>query len=420
MRVKFSELTEAFVQTVQTPLVYGGLQGQPGYASPTVAPQSITQPVYPMRPSAQTGTAPQLPSGKVSQSSDASQATSQAAQAAAAESGAKEAPEALATAPAPLPYPQTATQQMPQQSGQFGGTPKPQFVTAPSSPKPPKQEGAKEYKRSEYKYDQRPKSSQEWENLYDRRAAVEAAKKRWLDASFASDRAAKPWAYQGVQEQAIQFKPNSLKSLLNDAWDPKNPFGPMFPSTPKPKPVTPSGPYVPTPGGVKPKNPKVVTPPKPKQPTSLYKGLNTAILGGQTQKEVAQKTDSLTGSVGKAFDMIKDMAKGVGAVAATPPRELMAAATGRLGGLGYTNKGIQDRMDYYRSAIGMANPLSWLAGAMGKATKKSAEREDGVIKTGVLGGITDLASQWATATTDEPAKLMTAALYDPRALSKLQ
>jgi len=217
----------------------------------------------------------------------------------------------------------------------------------------------------------------------------------------------------------MKLPPNSLTTLVKEVYDPKNPFGPLFPQVPQPKPITPVGPYVPTPGGVKPKNPKVVTPKSPKQPASLWKGLNPAILGGKSQKEVTKKTEDLMGSVNKLYGMVSDVAKGAGAFAATPPRERMAALTGRLGGLGYTNKGIQDRMDYYRAAIGMVNPLGWMASALGGMAGQAA-KSGSAVKTGLLGGAASLVDQWATATTDEPAKILTAALYDPRALSKLQ
>jgi hypothetical protein len=214
----------------------------------------------------------------------------------------------------------------------------------------------------------------------------------------------------------MKLPANSLKILVKEVYDPKNPFGPLFPQPPKPTPITPKGPYVPTPGGVKPKNPKVVTPKLAKAPESLWKGFAPAVLGGKNQKEVAKKTENLMGSVGDLYKMTSDIAKGAGAFAATPPRERMASLTGRLGGLGYTNKGIEDRMRYYRAAIGGINPLSWMAGALGGVAGKAT----GAVSGSLLGGVADLAQQWATATTDEPAKILTAALYDPRALSKLQ
>jgi hypothetical protein len=397
MKVKFSELTEAFVQTIQTPLVYGGLQAQPGYTSPTIAPQSITQPIYPVRQSPQAGTAPQVPSGKVSQSQDAAQVTSQAAKAAETET----APEPQqAEAPKALPYPQTATQQMPQQSGAFGAPSKPGFVTAPSTPKSAKPEGgAKELKRSEYKYDYRPKNSQEWEELYDRRAAVEAAKKRWLDASFASDRAAKPYAYTTMEESTIRFKPNSLKSLLNDAWDPKNPFGPVFPQLPKPTPITPSGPYVPTPGGVKPKNPKVVTPKRPG-------------ISGKVKNLVNQPTPQLLSGVGETISKEAAAAlKNAAAFLSMPPSVAAAAVSGRLSGLGYDKTTQADYTKYYKEKL---STLGGIAGAVAN-------------KIPVIGGVTKvlgkaaglpIVGDYVDAASTEAANLMTGALYDPRAISR--
>lgn len=210
---------------------------------------------------------------------------------------------------------------------------------------------------------------------------------------------------------------NSLQTLVKEAYDPKNPFGPLFPELPKPTPVKPSGPYVPTPGGVKPKNPKVVTPKTTgKKPNSgvlpSLTGAGGAVVGGG-------QLPSLGGSVSGMYGIIKDVAKDVGAFAATPPREQMAATTGRLGGLGFSNQGIEDRMKYYKSVIGGINPLGWLATAAGGAAGQAA-KGGSVVGSGLLGGLASFTKQWADATTEEPAKLMTAALYDPRSLGRMK
>jgi hypothetical protein len=208
---------------------------------------------------------------------------------------------------------------------------------------------------------------------------------------------------------------NSLQTLVKEAFDPKNPFGPLVPQLPKPTPVKPSGPYVPTPGGVKPKNPKVVTPPKSSGYKSPWTGFGPAVLRGAQPQQVKNTTDS----VNKLFTMISDVAKGAGAFAATPPREQMAATTGRLAGLGFSNQGIEDRMKYYKSVIGGINPLAWMATAAGGAANTAA-KGGSVVGGGLLGGLASFTKQWADATTEEPAKLMTAALYDPRSLGRMK
>jgi hypothetical protein len=403
MKVKFLELTEAFVQTIQTPLVYGGLQGQPGYASPTIAPQSVTQPIYPVRQSPQTATAPQIPSGKVTQSQDAAQVTGQAAKAAETET----APE-VQMPPKALPYPQTATQQM-SQSGAFGGQPKPGFVTAPSTPKlsqnnltnrPKVAPAPTSTSASKTQYQvNREASDVEFEKFKafqarkQERAAILAQTKK------AEAAASQPQIAGNVQETVMRFKPNSLKSLLNDAWDPKNPFGPLFPQPPKPTPVTPSGPYVPTPGGVKPKNPKVVTPKRPG-------------ISGKVKNLVNQPTPQLLGGVGAAIT--KDAAealKNAAAFLSMPPSVAAAAVSGRLSGLGYDKTTQADYTKYYKEKLGT---LGGIAGAVAG-------------KIPVIGGVSKvlgkaaglpIVSDYIDAASTEAANLMTGALYDPRAISR--
>ena len=131
-----------------------------------------------------------------------------------------------------------------------------------------------------------------------------------------------------------------------------------------------------------------------------------------------------------AWDKVKNVAGQLGyvskaatasALMGTPPKEVTAATTGRLGGLGFSNQGIEDRMKYYKAAIGGINPLQTAANVVGMGAGASSNIPViGKLLAQPLTGAASMLQQWATATTEEPAKLMTAALYDPRSLGKMK
>jgi hypothetical protein len=130
------------------------------------------------------------------------------------------------------------------------------------------------------------------------------------------------------------------------------------------------------------------------------------------------------------WDKVKNVAGQLGyaskaatasALMGTPPKEVMAATTGRLGGLGFSNQGIEDRMKYYKAAIGAVNPMQTAANAVAIGAGIGANIPGiGKLLAQPLTGAASIAQQWASATTEEPAKLMTAALYDPRSLGKMK
>jgi len=178
--------------------------------------------------------------------------------------------------------------------------------------------------------------------------------------------------------EGFRFGKNVLKSLLNDAFDPKNPLGlpnvlvPGSVGKPQPPAVTPSGPYVPTPGGVKPKNPKVKYPPiTSKAPT----GRTTK--QSQLSPEAKQAQDQALGLIDKVSGTISGFLKdplgsirtvaglaldpGLGLVS-TPPGELASATTGRLADQGFSASGSKRRRDYYEKTLGMPREMSTMLG----------------------------------------------------------
>jgi len=147
-------------------------------------------------------------------------------------------------------------------------------------------------------------------------------------------------------------------------------------------------------------------------------------------------TQSTTGGItlpdplgNTTWDKVKNVAGQLGyvskaatasALMGTPPKEVTAATTGRLGGLGFSNQGIEDRMKYYKAAIGGINPLQTAANAAGMLAGTIGNLPGGSVLAQPFVAGANLAQQWASATTEEPAKLMTAALYDPRSLGKMK
>jgi len=234
---------------------------------------------------------------------------------------------------------------------------------------------------------------------------------------------------RGIAE-SIRFNTNSLKVLLNDAWDPKNPYGSMFPQVPqKPAPVTPAGPYVPTPGGVKPKNPKVVTPKvaKPKTGVVTSKSGAGGAAGGNAPAVSGDSSELM--KTGKqisdwTWGKVKEYGKAGATVLSLPPEELAATISGRLAGKGFTKTGLQNRLSWYDTLLGAANPLQWTASAAqaGINMRNQARRQMGLSPFGdVVGaaaqGAANIAQRTASATTREGSNLMAAALYDPRSLA---
>jgi len=118
-----------------------------------------------------------------------------------------------------------------------------------------------------------------------------------------------------------------------------------------------------------------------------------------------------------SWDLAKQVVKNIGAAGLPAPKEIAAAATGRIGVQGFSSQGIEDRRKYYRTIIGGLNPLQWAADAAAMGAKGSASMPVvGNLATAGAG----IAQQIATATTDEPANLMTAAYYDPRSIGRIK
>ena len=150
---------------------------------------------------------------------------------------------------------------------------------------------------------------------------------------------------------------------------------------------------------------------------TVYRFRRGSLLNESPVDSVASWIKNKTGSM---YDKIQELDKedkllrtGANLITtglATPLPELMATLSGRLSGLGFTDKGIRDRMERYKLPnIGLNKK---------DAKGKDVIDDDGdVVKKG-LGGV--FISKAVNAAGDEAAALMTAALYDPRALSRLQ
>ena len=357
MKVKFSDLTEALVQTSPSPLVFGGVQQQkdkpfalPNRSEINVAQPTITAPVgtgIPLSSTQQPAQPPQIPqsaliTGSIGKSNSMPSALSL--------------PE-----PTSLSVPTIPTGMIPssQQTGAWGGaqpqqpppitpsTPKPSPAPAPPptpAPSKPKPKTPKPEDQSGDKY-------QKVIDRYNRWADVEAAKANYYEQQKRAS----------ALRESYKFNRGYLKSLLAEQGGGGGLGG---------------GGGGKVPGA----NPETET---EKAIKYVKSNLKLGPIGSLIGKGVKKGYE-----VGKG--LIRDVVKPLAIEASpllTPPKEAMASLTGRLSGLGYTERGIKDRMDYYRRLLG-------------------AEKQD--------------PNTWKGAWKDEAAKLMTAALYDPRALSKLQ
>jgi hypothetical protein len=201
----------------------------------------------------------------------------------------------------------------------------------------------------------------------------------------------------------MQFKKGDLKALLNDAFDPKNPF-PKLPwdSKPSPKPITPTGPYSPTPGVVKPKKPTIVIPKSGKIPGGA--------MGGAGEEKGKNEKPNW------------------GYLAVIPPAKLFAAASGRIGDLGWDAKSEKQYRQHYRNLLGAAGGVAAgiaalpgirnvLGGAAGLAASMTPKIPKSV--SAVAAGAAPLLSSYPQALADEGEELFLKAFLDPRAGSRV-
>lgn len=348
MKLQFKHLTEALVQTAPTtPFVVGGLQQQKGagYVAPSAnqintAVPTITQspvPGIPMPSGKQPVQPPQLPkSGLIDRSNLTPSALPQIE------------PTSITTPVVP-PTMIPSTPVAPEQTGEWKG-PQPQGAKpqqtppapAPSKPKPKTPPAAPSGKPDGY---------QKTIDMFNRRAEVEAARANYLEQQ------------RRVRElrESYRFNRGYLKSLLSEQGGGGG-FGASSSSKPgKEDPDT----------------------AMEKAIEYVKNNLKLGPIGSLIGKGVKAGYESGKGII---RDYVKPLAIEASPLL-TPPKEAMASLTGRLSGLGYTERGIKDRMDYYKR---------------------------------LLGGSKQDPNTWSGAWKDEAAKLMTAALYDPRALSKLQ
>lgn len=357
MKLQFKYLTEALVQTTPTtPFAVGGLQQQkgttyvpPGTSQINTATPTITQSPVPgisMPTTQQPVQPPQLPkSGLIDKSNLDVKALPQVE------------PTSITTPVIPsAAIPTTSTP--PEQTGEWKGT-QPQGGKPPSSTPPPAPAPSKPSSKPKPQTisTEKPDGYQKNIDMYQRRAEVEAAKEAYYTQVSRTSR-----AKSGQTNESYKFNRNYLKSLL---FEQGGGGGGGFGG-----------------GGSKSSSPASKTATE-KAIEYVKSNIKLGPIGSLVSKGAKVGYD-----IGKGF--VRDVIKPIAIEASpllTPPKETMASLTGRLSGLGFTERGIKDRMDYYK---------------------------------GLLGGKKEDPNTWSGAWKDEAAKLMTAALYDPRALSKLQ
>lgn len=375
MKLGFKHLVEAVV-TQQPELVFGGVQKQNNQlnVADTIKPQqkasapaSETQAVpEPAQQSTQATFNPNRPFPLPWQpggSADSAQGEYVPTP------GGKKPDDVTPVTPSPKPQPQPQPQPQPKSQ------PKPQ----PQPEAQPAMTPSERYRQSQQKY--------------------EAARRAHGEFVNATNKGA--WSI-GESTIKMQFKSGHLKTLLNDAFDPKNPF-PKLPwnNKPTPKPVTPAGPYSPTPGGVKPVKPTIVTPKSGKISGGAMGGA-----GGGKQKEEGPNW---------------------GYLAVIPPSKVLAAASGRIGALGWEGRSEQQYRQHYRNLLGAAGGVAAgiaalpgirnvLGGGAGLAARMAPKIPKSV--SAVAGGAVPLLKSYTKALADEGEELFLKAFLDPRAGSR--
>lgn len=355
MKLQFKYLTEALVQsTPTTPFVTGGLQQQkgttyvpPGTSQINTATPTITQssvPGIPMPTGQQPVQPPQLPkSGLIDKSNLDVKALPQIE------------PTSITTPIVP-PTAIPTTSIFPQQTGEWKG-PQPQGGEPPRPTPPPAPAPSKpsDKQKPQTTPTEKPDGYQKNIDIYQRRREVEAAKEAYYTQVSRTSR-----ARSGQTNESYKFNRGYLKSLLAEQGVGGGGFGGSG-KVPKTDPET----------------------EMEKAIKYVKDNIKLGPIGTLIGKGVKKGYET-----GKGFmrDVVKPLAIEASPLL-TPPKEAMASLSGRLSGLGFTERGIKDRMDYYRRLLG-------------------AEKQD--------------PNTWKGAWKDEAAKLMTAALYDPRALSKFQ
>ena len=177
----------------------------------------------------------------------------------------------------------------------------------------------------------------------------------------------------------------------------------------------------------------------PRDPNDPLYGLN---IKQSTKRDFDTDMKSLAVKTGQfGIDTAKNALK-LGTLIAIPPEELASTATGRMAGLGYSKQGAEKRFDYYRTKIDqvpgalaglvsdagslLKNYVPGLSNVVGKTVGKAVNAVTNS-KLGKMGSavadsntgkaIASAAQTYGRAASDEAAKLMTGALYDPRSVS---
>lgn len=246
-----------------------------------------------------------------------------------------------------------------------------------------------------------PKSPEEWEELYRRRARLARAKADWYAAEFEADRAKQGqpvaggggaagggFGAGGVSENyTLRFKPNTLKSLLEMDSYGTEPFLP---------------------------------------PEAVDNIVGVVKTGAKKAADIGKKVVD----VGK---------KAAYLAATTPPSVVAASGAGRLSGLGYDKTTQTEYVKHYKNLLNYALGMGGIAGgALASATLgkipaarilsaipgiNTLSRLSGLVggaqlASGLLGGAGAALGAYKDAATTEAANLATAAFYDPRALAR--
>ena len=383
MKLGFKHLVEAVV-TQQSELVFGGVQKQNNQLNvadtlktqlKTSAPASETQATpEPAQQSTQATFNPNRPSPLPWQPGGS--ADSAEGEYVPTPDG-KKPDDVTPVTPPSKPKPQPQSQPKPQPAAQPAAQPIVQPAAQPEAQ--PAMTPSERYRQSQQKYEAATRAHGEFVNKMNKGA----------------------WTI-GEDTIKMQFKKGDLKALLNDAFDPSNPF-PKLPwdRKPSPKPITPSGPYSPTPGGVKPTKPTIVTPKSGKIPGGAMGGA-----GGEKQK---------------------DEKPNWGYLAVIPPSKVLAAASGRIGALGWDAKSEQQYRQHYRNLLGAAGGVAAgiaalpgirnvLGGGAGLAASMAPKIPKSV--SAVAGGAAPLLKSYTKALADEGEELFLKAFLDPRAGSR--
>jgi len=367
MKIKFSHLTEAIVQT-PNPLVFGGVGSKSQQTDSSLLfgglkQQTPTEQIANQTQQAKPQTEVQAVSKKLEMQPRA-------------DVGIAPAPEVKSEPQSETqPSSQLQTQSQPQPQLQTQSQPRPQSQPQPQTQSQP---------QPQIQATQQIKSQTPSERYRESQERYLESRRKHGESLNASNKGA--WTIG----ESMRFRPNALKNLLNDAFDPNNPFpmpwspgGPMNPKKPSSTPV-PKGPYSPTPGGVAPsKTPKVIFP----KPSKSGGGM-----GGAGEEKDKEETPNYAWA------------------ALIPPQRIMSGLSGRIGGHGFDAQAEEDYGRHYRNLLAAGKGTLSAIPVVGKLLGRGAG-----LASMLPTGVSNLVQSYIDAAEDEGEMLFKKALLDPRA-----